>query len=164
MRLAIDLMDIVQVRETFHPLHVLARPGDRSINKFPDKIIYNIILCGKANKDKYYALSANLDPSPDILHIIVGGVIHPFDQQSIMEGIQTHSHGGYIAIREGRIRLKKTFPAGRRVEDETVSGWVCLRAVIKAFRIIKKDKSIKSLIIYVCPQHIKYLRYGQHLV
>jgi hypothetical protein len=142
-------MDIIQGRETFHPLHEMARPGNRFINKFPDQINYNTIPRGKANKDKYYDLFVKLDLSPDILHIIVSGAIHPYDQQSIMEGIQTHSHGSYVAIREGEIRSKKTFPVGRRVEDETVFGWACLRALIKAFRIIKKDKSIKSLVIYV---------------
>jgi hypothetical protein len=101
------------------------------------------------NKIKYYDLFAKIDPSDNILHFIIGGVTHPFNQQSITEGIQTHSHGGYVAIKGGKIKSKKTFPSGRRVEDETVFGWACLRAMIKAFRIIKKDGTIKSLIIYV---------------
>jgi hypothetical protein len=54
-----------------------------------------------------------------------------------------------VAIRGGKIRLKKMFPAGRRVEDETVFGWVCLRAMIKAFKTIKKDGTVKSLVVYV---------------
>jgi hypothetical protein len=149
MRTAVDIMDIIQVRETFYPLHELARLGNQFVDKFPDRINFNTVPCGKANKINYYDSFAKIESTDDILHIIVGSTIHPFNQQSIMKGIQTHSHGGYVAIRGGKIRSKKTFPAGRRVEDETVFGWACLRAMIKAFKTIKKDGTVKSLVIYV---------------
>jgi hypothetical protein len=122
-------MDIIQIRETFYPLHKLARPGNRFINKFPDCINFDTVPCGKANKIKYYDSFTKIETNDDILHVIVGGTIHPFNQQSITRGVQTHSHGGYVAIRGGKIRSKKTFPVGRRVEDETVFGWASLRAM-----------------------------------
>jgi hypothetical protein len=147
--MAVDSMDIIQVRETSYPLHELARPGNQFVDKFPDQINFDIIPRGKANKNKYYDLFTNIEPNEDTLHIIVGSTIHPFDQQSITKGIQTHSHGGYVAMRGGKIRSKKMFPAGRRVEEETVFGWVCLRAMIKAFKTIKKDRIVKSLVVYV---------------
>jgi hypothetical protein len=142
-------MDIIQVRENFYPLHESARPGNRFVDKFPDRINFNTVPRGKANKIKYYDSFAKIEPADDTLHIIVGGTLHPFDQQSVTKGVQTHSHGGYAVMRGGEMIKKNTFPAGRRVEDETVFGWACLRAVIKAFKIIKKDETIKTLIIYV---------------
>jgi hypothetical protein len=148
-RTAVDAMDIIQVRETFYPLHKLARPENRFVDKFLDKITFNTVPRGKVNKLKYYDSFAKIEPTDDTLHIIVGSTIHPFDQQSITRGIQTHSHGGYVAIRGGKIRLKKMFLAGRRVEDETAFSWACLRAMIKAFKTIKKDGMVKSLVIYV---------------
>jgi hypothetical protein len=142
-------MDIIQVRETFYPLHELAKPGNRFIDKFPDRIKFDTVPRGKANKSNYYDSFTKIEPNDDTLHIIVGGTIHPFDQQSITRGVQTHSHGGYVAVKGGKIRTKKMFPAGRRVEEEMVFGWACLRALIKAFKIIKKDGATKSLVIYV---------------
>jgi hypothetical protein len=78
-RTAINTMDIIQVRETFYPLHELARPGNQFVNKFPNQINFDTVSCGKVNKTKYYDLFAKIDLTDDTLHIIIGSTTHPFD-------------------------------------------------------------------------------------
>ncbi|KAF7761993.1 hypothetical protein Agabi119p4_9985 [Agaricus bisporus var. burnettii] len=145
----INANDLDLVGETFHPLHESAKPGNRMIDKYQDRIKYVVVPKGdkKAAKEHHHELEHDIVASGgETVHFITGWNIPEEIPDPILG--RRHSQAGYAAMRRGNTISQKTLPAGRRVTATNAIGWAALLALIKTFKLRRKDETITTLRLY----------------
>jgi hypothetical protein len=144
----LDKVTIHKVLETFHPLSEFIKPGSRFIDLHPDKIDFVLPPVGNC-KDfvKYHEDLKILPLNDDTLHFITGWSHHKFESDVPLPS-RCHSHSSFVAIHNGKVISSKTRPAGRRVTEETVISWGIFLSLLKAFRKLTKDDSVRKVVLY----------------
>ncbi|EKM74981.1 hypothetical protein AGABI1DRAFT_132675 [Agaricus bisporus var. burnettii JB137-S8] len=145
----ISVKDLDLVGETFHPLHESAKPGNRMIDKYQDHIKYVVVPKGdkKAAREHHYELEHDIVASGgDTVHFITGWHIPEEIPDPILG--QRHSQAGYAAMQNGDTISQKMLLAGRRVTAMNAIGWAALLALIKTFKLRRKDNTITKLCLY----------------
>jgi hypothetical protein len=143
----LDEMTVREVLETFNPLSEHAKPGSRFIDLHPDKVEF--VFPPTKHKDvvTYHQEFSILPLHDDTLHFITGWSHHKF-KLDVPLPTRCHSHSSFVAIHNGKVISAKTHPAGRHVTEEMVIGWGIFLSLLKAFRKLKKDNSIRKIVLY----------------
>ncbi|KAF7761124.1 hypothetical protein Agabi119p4_10533 [Agaricus bisporus var. burnettii] len=119
------------------------------IDKYQDRIKYVVVPKGdrKAAKEHHHELEHDIVASGgDTVHFITGWHI-PEEIPNPILG-RRHSQAGYAAMRRGNTISQKTLPAGRRATATNAIGWAALLALIKTFKLRRKDETITTLRLY----------------
>ncbi|KAF7762712.1 hypothetical protein Agabi119p4_9305 [Agaricus bisporus var. burnettii] len=101
----------------------------------------------KAAKEHHHELEHDIVASGDeTVHFITGWHIPEEIPDPILG--RRHSQVGYAAMRRGNTISQKTLPAGRRATATNAIGWAALLALIKTFKLRRKDETISTLRLY----------------
>jgi hypothetical protein len=147
IRSPLDQVTIHDVQEKFDPLSEHVKPGSRFIDLHPDRIDFSPPPKGLKNVIHHHEELTTLPQNDDTLHFITGWSAHKFEA-NVPVNARLHSHSSFVAIHNGKLVLQKTRPAGRHVTEETVIGWGVFLALIKAYRKLEADSTIKKVCIY----------------